>query len=383
MTKVYKKIMFFCNVDWFLLSHRVNLIRHAVESGHEVHVVCLITKKNSEFENLGVTVHPIQLRRDGVSIYNLILNFFYFLRILIRIKPDILHCITSKPNLIGGICARFIKVPRVVIAISGFGIITSQNSIRARIRRLLIVLFYKFIFNKPNVSIIVQNKVDFNLCQKLTDYRNKVHLLLGSGVDLEEFKPQRPKLTDNSPVVVLFASRLLKSKGIYVFFEIARRRQILIKQLKTKNIEFWVAGRFDKTNPECISESELMENVHRGYITYKGDVKDVASLLNKTSVLILPTFYGEGLPKIICEAASCGVPVIATDIPGCRQGILASVTGHLIKEVDAGYFSHQLVGLLGNKSALKKMSLAARQHAEVNFDVNIITEKHFKIYAFG
>lgn len=383
MASSSKKIMFFCNVDWFLISHRLNLIKRAVEDGYHVHVVCLITQENRELLDLPVTIHPISLKREGASVINLLFCFFHFLRILQRQRPDILHCITSKPNIIGGLSCFFIKIPRVVMAISGFGILTSDETAIGKIRKKVTMSLFRKIFNRPNISLVVQNPADYKKCLELTKYTDQIHLLMGSGVDLKKLHPPTESLKTKYPPVVLFASRLLKSKGIETFIELSRRKRDLRIEPALDEVEFWVAGKFDHSNPECIDRSLIDSEVELGNIRYMGHVEDMTALLQKASVLILPTRYGEGLPKIICEAASCGVPTIASDLPGCRHAIVNHVTGILIKSSSVNSYFNSLNEVLCDPSKLREMSASARAFAEANFDLNEITHCHFKIYSGG
>lgn len=375
-----KKIMFFCNVDTFLISHRFNLIKRAVDDGYDVHVVCLITQSNQKFRELQITIHPINLKREGNSILNLVISFFHFVKILYRERPTILHCITSKPNLIGGLGVRLIKVPRVIIAISGFGVVTSEKTIFGIIRKKILFSLFRLLFNRPNFFLVTQNPSDYDKCRSFTSYTNQIHMFMGSGVDLKAFQPPIKTRKIRQLPVVLFASRLLKSKGIETFIELSRQKHALEDDLNIEKIEFWVAGKFDRANPECIDSEIIDLEVKTGNIKYLGDVADMADLLQNVSVLVLPSSYGEGLPKIVCEAASCGVPAIVSDIPGCRYAIDENITGLLVQGSSADLYFDKLREILGNSSRLEKMSISAREFAEENFDLNTITDNHFRIY---
>lgn len=377
------KILFFCNVDWFLLSHRANLLRNAIKLGFEVHVVCLVTQDMSKLEHLGVTIHPINLRREGMGIINFTSNLLYFYKIMKKIQPDILHCITSKPNLIGGIVSLITPVPRVVLAISGFGIIAKQDNWLAFMRNRIVFSLYRYISNRPYISLLTQNRDDYEACTKLTKHKEQVHLIMGSGVDLEFYRPNDYSLKFNNTPKILFASRLLKSKGINVFLGIAEKKQYLMEKLGFDDIHFWVAGKFDKANPESIDITDLNYFIDKGFISYKGNVENVSDLLNEASILVLPTSYGEGLPKIICEAACCGVPVLASNIAGCRQGVVDNITGNLVAKIGVKEFSEKLIEMLSDLCKLQQMSIDARKYAELNFDEKTITEQHFTIYKSG
>ena len=372
--------MFFCNIDWFLLSHRLNLIKQAVYLGHEVHIVCQVTKKKKVFDDLQVIVHRLDLRRDGIYPLNLISSLLKFIKILNFVRPKILHCITTKPNILGCIANYFSRVPHIIISVSGLGIITSQKDIFSKIKKKFIFFLYRLLLYRSNISVILQNKTDYELFTKLSKYTNRVHLILGSGIDLDKFLPSSINLTNKKPFVILFASRLLRTKGIEIFIDIAKNKNEIVKFLDLTSLEFWVAGKFDSSNPECINQSVIDTAVSKGYVKYKGDVDDMPKLLARSSLLILPTFYGEGLPKIICEAASCGLPCIATNTPGCIEAILDNDTGCLVNSLKVDDFIEKIIFIIKNRNKFNLMSESARKHAQENFDINSITKSHFEIY---
>ena len=144
-------------------------------------------------------------------------------------------------------------------------------------------------------------------------------LIPGSGIDLEFYKPYKVKFQDKP--IVLFASRLLKSKGIFEFVRAAE---------EVRNAEFQIAGKFDNGNDDCIKPEVIKKLSKDGFITYLGMRKDMVQLINSASIVVLPSFYGEGVPKILIEAAGCGKPIITTDHPGCRDAVKNNISGILI-----------------------------------------------------
>lgn len=373
-------IVYFCNVDWFLVSHRINLVQRAVKLGYDVHIICARTKRINELDSLPVTIHDINLRRGGLQFLNFASSLISFYLIIKTIRPDIVHCITSKPNIIGSLINYFTHIPKVIIAISGFGIITTNKGTLNLIRRKILFLYYKFIFKKKNIEVIVQNEEDFSICKSLMQDSKKLNLIKGSGVDLQKFKPANEGSLIKKTHIILFASRLLITKGIETFLEIAQKWKYYEKDNLLPNVKFHVAGKFDTLNPDCIKEHIIKDSVERGIIEYKGDVTDMVPILQDASILVFPTTYGEGLPKIICEAASVGVPTIATDIAGCREGIINRKTGILMVSQDIDLYIKEISLLLQNDYLLKNMTISSRKYAEENFDMNLITEKHFDIY---
>jgi len=371
------KILFIVNVDWFLYSHRLPIIIEAKRKGYDVHIATKIT--NSYFKkkliSYGFVIHEIPFDRTGKNIFNLIKVTFAIFKFLKFIKPDILHLITMQPIILGGIVAKLCPTKKVIYAISGLGHVFLSDTFFASIRRLLVINLYRLsLSNKPRI-VVFQNESDLKLIRKVSALSDReVVLIPGSGVDMKKY--QYSNLPDTEPII-LMASRLLVSKGVKEFVEAAK-----ILKSKGIKIKFQLAGKPDDSNPSSISKLEIDNWVYKGLIEYLGYRDDIHKIIPKSHIVVLPSYYPEGLPKILCEAAACGRPIITTYEPGCRDSVENGVTGLLVKSRDPKELASAIEKLIRNRTLLKSMSIKARKRAEDFFNIKSVVEKHIELYGY-
>ena len=365
-----KKILFIVNADWFYCSHRLNIGLEAIKNNYEVHLATKFTGCEEKLIPLGFKLHPIVFDR-GSHLIKTAKSFFQIFFLIKRINPDIVHAITLKPIIFGGFAAKFLTNVSFVASVSGLGYLFISSDLKALILKFFAKFFIRLAFSKENLKVIFQNAEDLKKISRLCNLNlNKTDLIKGSGVDLNFFKPL---IIESDTKNILFASRLLKSKGLLEFIECA-------KVMKNKNITFLVAGMFDKENPDCISKRQINKWERNGIIKYCGYIKNIRDLIYESKVVVLPSYYGEGLPKILIEAAACGKPIITTDHQGCRDAIIPNKTGLLIPARDVKALTSALEEILNSPQLCKEMGLAARKHAVANFDIKSVNEKHLKIY---
>jgi len=369
--KIAKKIILFVvNSDWFFLSHRLPIAKKAIEEGYEVGLLTEITSKRKEIEKYGIFVKDIQFKRDSTSIVKNLFLFIKILKIFKSIKPDLIHLVTIKPIIIGGIAAHFLrKSTKIVMSISGLGFIFIEKGFKAFFRKIIILFFYKLVFLNKNIKVILQNKTDLqNICDYTNLAKEKTILIEGSGVNLNKFKFS--KIPKNKPIV-LFPARLLSSKGIYEFIEAA-------KKLKG-SARFVIVGKHDLEARKCINLKKLLTIENQGIIEYWGDSNDMPKIFEMSSIVVLPS-YREGMPKSLLEAAACGRPVVTTDVPGCRDAILDGRTGILVQSQNSSELTNGIKKLLSNQKLLNKMGREGRKLAENKFDINKVVKLHLEIY---
>ena len=373
--KQRETILFVVNVDWFFLSHRKNLAEEALKRGMQVHVACLGTDKISEIRDLGCVVHDLPLKREGHSLLNFVGVFVRVFLLLRRVKPNIVHAVTTKPNLICGLLAGWMAGTQFILAISGFGKALERESLVKNVRYIIIKYVYSRILRNKNLRVIVQNERDKQDMYLLyPPASERIYQISGSGVDFNEFEFFPRGLNRR----VLFASRLLLTKGIAVYLDAAERWKEKFDDSGT--LEFLVAGKFDQSNPDCVDPSLIYESQEKGAIHFLGDVSDMADLLKTVDILVLPSSYGEGLPKIMSEAAACGVVCLASPIPGCAEAIIEKETGYFIDPNSADDIVTKIALVLNNESEWETMSEAAAKFAQRKFKLTDITEKHFLCY---
>lgn len=366
------KLFFVVNSADFLVSHRLEICMSAMQKGFDVHVICPKSGSASDLANLGINVHFIDFSRNH---FNFLIEIFTIFRLFFIFKsfsPDIVHLITIKPYLYGGIAARLAGVKSIVTAVAGLGILFSSSDFKYRFLRIGLYPLFKYAFGHSNQIVIFQNVVDRNT---LVNWRvvveDKVRIIRGSGVDLSSC-PVLPE--PNDIPIVSFAARLLKDKGVVVFVEASR----LLKSCGV-NVRFWLIGEPVQGNVNSVSYDELKHWESEGLVELFGFRKDIPSLFSQSNIVTLPSFYGEGLPKVLIEAAACARCVITTDHAGCRDAVEPD-TAILIPIQDAQALADAILYLIDNPDKRKSMGSSGRKLAEAAFDVNKVVERHIEIY---
>jgi glycosyltransferase involved in cell wall biosynthesis len=368
------RIIFVINHIDFLLSHRIDICIAAVQEGYEVHVISPNNETiTSVLKGMGIFFHELELSRSGTNPFLELKATFNLFKIFKKIKPDLVHLITIKPYLYGGIVARLTKVPAVVSAVAGLGILFSSTEPKFRLIRLCIYPLFKLAFGHKNQIVIFQNSTDRHI---LVDWKvlhaHKARIIRGSGVKLSSY-PALPEPT-NHPLVVSFASRLLKDKGVEVLANASR-------MLKYKKIDvvFWLIGEIDSGNVNSIAQQQLTDWEDEGLVKVLGFRSDIADLFGKSNIIVLPSFYGEGLPKVLIEAAACGRAIITTDHPGCRDAVEFD-TGILVPIKDHVALSDAIQDLIQDSNKRQRMGVAGRRLAEQEFSVEKVVANHIQIY---
>jgi glycosyltransferase involved in cell wall biosynthesis len=367
-----KKILFIVNVDWFFVSHRLAIANAAISQGYEVHIATSVTNKLDLLIKNGLIVHDLNLTR-GRANFSFLSELRNFHSIIKAINPDLVHLVTIKPVLLGGLAARIIGVPAVVSAVSGLGIVFSSKKLKYKFLRRFLYPFYRLALKHNNQKIIFQNENDLSSLTRLKIVSPKKSVIIqGSGVDLNVFKyvPE-----PNGVPVISFAARLLIDKGVEVFVEASE----ILKKRKI-SAHFWLIGEPDLGNINSVSIKQLKEWQSRGLVDWLGYREDIPYLFSKSNIVTLPSFYGEGLPKVLLEAAASGRPVITTDHPGCRDAVEVNKTGLLIPPRNPVGLADAICILLGESSQRIEMGANGRKMAEEKFDVNKVVAKHISIY---
>lgn len=365
------RLLFVVNVDWFFLSHRLPIALAARDAGYEVHVATSLTGSAGKLASLGFSVHPLDIDRRSASplqALRLASTLFHLMR---SIAPDVVHLVTIKPVLLGGLAARVARVPRVIAAISGLGFVFTARGASALLRRVLVSGLYRLALTGRGVRVIFQNADDQALLQRHAGIRDdQVVRIRGSGVSLEEW-PAVP--LPEGPPVVLMASRLLEDKGVREFADAAR----LLRG--HRGARFVLVGDLDLGNPTSLTLEQVQAWVEDGVIEWWGHRSDMAGVLAMAHIVVLPS-YREGLPKALIEAAACGRAVVTTDVPGCRDAIDPGRTGLLVPVRDAVALARGIQSLLDNPDRTRDLGVAGRRWAEQVFDVHEVVARHLALY---
>lgn len=366
------KILYLVNVDWFFISHRLPIAKAALEAGYEVHVATGVTSKKTELESYGFIVHSLPIRRGKTSLISELATYKNIVSIFRQIKPDLIHLITIKPVLFGGLATYFCKVRGVVSAISGLGYVFTAEGRTAKARRWLVGCVYFLAMRHKNLKVIFQNKDDQQvLCKAASLSTSSTVMIPGSGVDLNQF---RYIAESERALVVVMASRLLLDKGVVEFVDAAVRLSERFKQ-----VTFKLVGSIDSDNPASVTEKQIVSWKSKGVVQVLGQHDNIAQLLSDAHIVVLPS-YREGFPKGLIEAAACGRAVVTTDVPGCRDAIIPDETGLLVPVRDSKALADAIQVLLENSEMRKKMGIAGRKLAEERYSIDKVVATHLSIY---
>ena len=372
--KKNKKLFILVNYLSFFLSHRLPIAKAALAKGYDVSIGYgeLRGADPKQLKKLGFNVYFIPMQPGGVNLIKDLKTFYFIWNFLRKLKPDIVHLVTIKPYLYGGIASRILGVPCLVSAVSGLGTLFIDSGLRSKILRLLLYPVYKLAFNHSNQIIILQNKSDLDILIKWGVLNSsKVRLLKGSGVILKKFT----KLNEPSGIPnICFAARLLRDKGVYEFISAAK---IFKKKGITAN--FYLAGDLDTNNPTGLNPNDL-ENIKKdGFVKILGFHKDIPSLYANSNIICLPS-YREGFPKSLMEAAAARRAVVTTNVPGCRDVIIPNKTGLIVPLKNPKKLADALEWLIKNPKERIKMGIAGRKLAEEEFQIEKFVSEHINIY---
>ncbi len=367
------KLLFVVNEAGFFLSHRLPLAFEAQRRGWEVVVVTAPHTGEDRLLDCGFKHRTIPLSRSGFVPTQEIRSYRALKQIYDLEKPDLVHHVTIKPVIYGSFAARAMRVPAVVNAVPGMGFVFTRRGWRAAIARSLVNLLYRLAFAHDNMRVIFQNGEDLRgfLAHAIVKKHTAV-LIRGSGVDLDAFEPD---VQPDGPVTFLMVARMLRDKGVYEYARAAARARETHGDWR-----FLLAGGVDPGNPTSLSESELRGLEGQYDIEWLGHCDDIPDLMARCHVVCLPTFYREGVPKTLLEAAAAGRAMIASDVAGCREVVTDGVTGLLVpsREVDA--LTDAMLKLGTNGELRDRCARAARDKAEAVFSVHDVVEHTFRVY---
>lgn len=369
------KVLYIVNSSSFFCSHFLTLAKNVYDAGHEVYVISGDCVKQDEIEAIGFSFIFIPLSRSGINPFSEI-SFILSLRSQINdISPDIIHAFTVKPILYTGLIVNTLRKKdriKVCNSITGLGSAYLSKKISGRIIWLLIKCLYKAVFLSPNSSAVFENVDDRDLfvALKLVDI-SQTYIVNGAGIDTHTFLPSESKPTK---ITVVLVARLLKDKGISEYIEAGK-----ILHERKANVSLLLVGDIDAENISSMSVQDIQNAHNAGYIQWLGPRTDIAKIYSHAHIACLPS-YREGLPKSLIEAASCGLPIITTNVPGCRQMVINGENGLLVEAKSGSAISEAITYLLTKPELMNRMALYSRKIAIEKFDHKHIVKTFFKIY---
>ena len=372
------RVLLFANTEWYLYNFRRSLASALRDAGHDVLLVSPPGPYGERLRALGFRWDPAPMQRRSVNPVRELALIAWLRRFIVQERVDLVHGFTIKCAVYGSLAARWAGVPRRVNAVAGMGYVFTSGDLLARALRPVVRTLLRVALEGPDARLILQNPDDATLFRqaRLVD-ESRVRLIPGSGVDCRRFTPVEPAVLaegDGARFRVLLAARLLWDKGIAEYVDAAR-------WLRSEGhaVDFLLAGDPDPGNPAAVPEAAVRQWSAEGIVTWLGHVDDMPSLLRSVQVVVLPS-YREGLPKGLIEAAACGLPLVTTDVPGCREVVTDGVDGLLVPVKDANALAAAILRLQGDADLRRRLGAAARVKAEQEFDERIVVGRTLAVY---
>lgn len=367
------KLVFVVNEANFFLSHRLPLAMEALSRGDAVVVICGAGTGEDRLADIGLAYATVPLSRSGVNPWAEIASYRHLLRLYRKIKPDLVHHVTIKPVLYGTLAARVCGVQGVVNAIPGMGFVFTRRGYLAKLRRAFVHTLYRLALSHKNMRVIFQNREDLRaFISNAIVKREDTVLIRGAGVDLAQFEPTPEPTT---PPVFVLVARMLRDKGVGEFVAAAERLH-----LKYPEWSFWLIGDVDPGNPASLTIEELQAWDTAGTVQWLGQRDDVSDLLQSSHVLCLPSYYREGLPKTLLEAAASSRAIIASRVAGCLEVVTDGVTGLIVEPRDVEDLTAAMARLGNDPELRERLARAARAKAEAIFSIEDVVKDTFVVY---
>jgi glycosyltransferase involved in cell wall biosynthesis len=372
------KVLLFANTEWYLYNFRLSLARALRDAGHEVLLVSPPGPYGQKLRDIGFRWEAAPMVRRSLNPLREFALVQWLKRLIAREQVDLVHGFTIKCAVYGSIAARLAGIPARVNAVAGMGYVFTSNAPRALVLRPVIRKLLRFALDGDGARLILQNPDDVDLFARARLVKpDRVRLIPGSGVDCSRFTPPPPgeaARESRNRFRVVLPARLLWDKGVAEYVDAAR--QVRAAGLP---IDFLLAGDPDPGNPAAVPEQVIRGWVAEGVVEWLGHVQDMPGLFHSVDAVVLPS-YREGLPKGLIEAAACALPLVTTDVPGCRQVVTDGVDGLLVPAKDAKALAAAIVRLHDDPALRRRVGAAARVKALAEFDEQRVVERTLGVY---
>lgn len=372
-----RRILFVANQDWYFLLHWAARARAIQAAGATVLVVAPPGERLADIRALGFETYPLGLDRKGLNPLRELRTILELVRLARRLRPDLIHSLTIKPNLYAGAAARLLGLPQAA-SVTGLGILFTADAVngwKLRLARVAALLLYRVLAGARRSILLFENPDDrAELLRRGAIAPERARVIPGAGVNLREYAP--PSAPPDEPARFLFAGRLLREKGLYEL-------QAAAELLRERGVDcvVLVAGIADPGNPGAIPE-EVLEGWRRaGALQFIGERRpeEMTALYRTVHIAVLPS-YREGLPRFLLEAAACALPLIAFDAPGCREIVRDGVNGRLVPLRDAAALAAAMQALAGDAALRLRLGRAGREIVEREYSDSIVLDQTFAVY---
>ena len=363
------KLLYYVPEDYGFVSHRFQLAKKMLSLGHEVIVVTRVNEHAEVITSAGFIL--VELGNSTNKRHSNILRNYVKPEVSYRdIQHDIVHHFSLRMVIMGTMAAKLNGNIRIINAITGLGSIFLSDQLRYRLIKVFIINLLRKLL--PKTFVTTQNRDDYRFIEKLSIPKIDLHLILGTGVDVNHYCPVKKH---NKAPIVMLPSRMLLHKGIVEFVGAARSLR-----KKSLNCRFVLVGDSDDSNHSSIGKEQLFLWQEEGWIEWWGHEQDMSKVLAKADIVCLPT-YGEGLPKSLLEAASSGIAIVATDVPGCREIVEHGVNGFLVPAKDSESLSLALEQLISDTELQQSMGQKSREKIMASMSSDIVINKTVDLYS--
>lgn len=369
-----KFLMILNHIDWFW-SHRLPLAKAIMDKGWQLNVATNGADQDQAMRDLGVLGHDLPKIGRGSDIIGQLKLLWALFSTIKKTQPDIIHAITIRYAFYTGIVTRLMFYKPVTFTVAGLGSLYTAPGLKMKLIRAFVIPLMMFAFRGKGRYVIFQNPDDHKAMVDAGVVKDEqTTIIRGSGVDIQQFDYVPYEEREEEPII-LFSSRLLQEKGIYDFIEAARI-------LKNKGVKarFQVAGNVYPDNARSLTRKEMQGFHDEGVIGWLGQVDNMPDLLERSMMVVLPSYYGEGVPKVLLEAAAIGRAIITCDAPGCREAVEHEVNGELVLPQCPTELAEVIEKLIQDPDRRHCYGAAGRKRMEEDFHVERVVEKTLAVY---
>jgi glycosyltransferase involved in cell wall biosynthesis len=364
------KVALFSNTSWYLYNFRLPLARALRERGFEVVMISPPDAYGPRLQHEGFRWLPFSVSRSGTNPFAELITLGRLFALFRRERPDLVHSFTIKCVIYAGLALTGSKTA-TVSSVTGMGHVFTSRSLKSRLLRPVITLLYRRALRRSQV--IFQNPDDLAAFERLSVTRaGQFHLIRGSGIDVSKFRPTGS--SNNGVLTVLVVARLIREKGIVEFCEAAR-----ILRARGTSAQFKVAGDVDPGNPSSLNPDQISALSTNCGVEFLGHVSDIRALWQRADIACLPS-YREGLPRSLLEASASGLPLVTTDVPGCRELVKNEINGLIVPPANARELAKALERLLGDDVLRKTLGGNARRIVEEQYSEQRVIAATLQVY---
>ncbi len=366
------KLLYFVSEDEYFISHKLDQLKNA-QKKYEILVVSRFKKFEKKINYQGFKTKNINFDRKSINPIYEFFKIVQFLRIIIKFQPDIIQATALKPILYLSLISPLIKRKiKIILCVVGLGYLFTKKSSTNTFIKTIYINLIKFFLRKKNSIYVFQNNDDKQVFERNNLLKGiKYEIIKGSGVNTKKFKKKNIKKKYD----IIFHSRILYDKGFKEIIESLER----LREKKVK-IKILILGSPDKSNRSSVKLEALEKLSREKKIVWKKKVSNVIPFLQSSKISVLPS-YREGLPKSLIEAASCHLPIITTNVPGCKEVCINNFNGMTVDPKNSKQLSFAIEKMINNEKLIKEYGSNGRKLVEKKFSLDIISNQFLKIYS--